>query len=64
VISAQVISRNGFTAFLDDGWLPFERSARGACKVQCKRVGRYLLVEDNGGCGGAGVSFTWLYHRK
>jgi hypothetical protein len=23
-----------------------------------------LMVEDNGGCGGAGVSFTGLYHRK
>jgi hypothetical protein len=29
-----------------------------------QRIGPYLLVEDNGGCGGAGVSFTGLYHHK
>jgi hypothetical protein len=28
------------------------------------RVGTFLLVEDNGGCGGAGVTFTGLYRRK
>ena len=27
-----------------------------------QRVGPYLMVEDDGGCGG--VSFTGLYRRK
>jgi hypothetical protein len=29
-----------------------------------QRVGDWLMVEDNDGCGGAGVMFTGLYHRK
>jgi hypothetical protein len=29
-----------------------------------RRVGPYLLVEDNRDCGGVGVSFTGLYRRK
>lgn len=34
------------------------------CKVRMQRIDRWLLVEDNGGCGGAGVTFTGLYRRK
>ncbi len=34
-----------------------------ACRVRMQRVGPWLVVEDNGGCGGAGVSFTGLYRR-
>jgi hypothetical protein len=29
-----------------------------------QRVGPWLVVEDNGDCGGAGVTFTGLYRRK
>jgi hypothetical protein len=29
-----------------------------------QRIGAWLLVTDNGGCGGAGVTFTGLYRRK
>jgi len=29
-----------------------------------QRIGPWLMVEDNGGCGGAGVSFIGLYRRK
>jgi hypothetical protein len=29
-----------------------------------RRIGQLLLVEDNGNCGGVGVTFTGLYHRK
>jgi hypothetical protein len=54
---AQVASQ-GTIAFTDKG-------AYGeGCQVRMKRIGPGLLVEDNGGCGGAGVTFTGLYRRK
>jgi hypothetical protein len=28
-----------------------------------QRIGPWLLLEDNGACGGAGVTFTGLYRR-
>jgi hypothetical protein len=34
------------------------------CRVRMKRIGPWLLIEDNGGCGGAEVRFTGLYRRK
>jgi len=34
------------------------------CRVRMQRIGPWLLVEDNDGCGGAGVTFTGLYRRK
>jgi hypothetical protein len=64
VISAQVMPRDGSIIFLDDGWLPFETKCDSGCRVRMQRIGPFLLVEDNGGCGGAGVTFTGLYHRK
>lgn len=45
-------------AFTDDGVYGDE------CHVRMQRVGPSLLVEDNGGCGGAGVTFTGLYRSK
>jgi len=32
--------------------------------VRMQRIGPLLLVVDNTDCGGAGVTFTGLYHRK
>jgi hypothetical protein len=63
-ISAQVMPAKDSIAFMNDGWIPFETVCEDACKVRMQRIGPYLLVEDNGGCGGAGVSFTGLYHHK
>lgn len=34
------------------------------CHVRMQRISQWLLVEDSGGCGGAGVSFTGLYRRS
>lgn len=34
------------------------------CRVRMQRIGAWLLVEDNDGCGGAAVTFTGLYRRK
>jgi len=63
-IEAQVIPDKDSIAFLNDGWLPFATKCEDACRVRMQRVGPWLLVEDNGGCGGAGVSFTGFFRRK
>ncbi len=63
-IDAQVMPGKDTIAFLDDGWLPFETKCDSGYRVRMRRVGPWLLVEDNGDCGGAGVTFTGLYHRK
>ena len=54
---AQVAPQNAL-AFTDEG------AYGDGCHVRMYRIGELLLVEDNGGCGGAGVSFTGLYRRK
>jgi len=51
-------------AFVDDGSIPFEKTDEGECRVRMQRINQWLLVEDNSGCGGAGVTFTGLYRRK
>jgi hypothetical protein len=45
-------------AFTDQGGYGDE------CHVRMQRIGPLLMVEDNDGCGGAGVTFSGLYHRK
>jgi hypothetical protein len=61
---AEAAPKGGVIAFLNDGTLPFDFKCEDACRVRMQRVGAWLLVEDNAGCGGAGVSFTGLYRRK
>ena len=63
-IEAQVLPGKDGIAFLNDGWLPFETKCDSGCRVRMRRVGPWLVVQDNGDCGGAGVSFTGLYRRK
>jgi hypothetical protein len=63
-INAQVMPGKDSISFLDDGWMPFETQCDSGCRVRMHRIGELLLVEDNGDCGGAGVTFTGLYHRK
>ncbi|MFC0283603.1 hypothetical protein ACFFJB_08300 [Camelimonas abortus] len=46
-----------------DGFAPAERGDESSCKVWLRRVGPWLLAEDNGLCGGANVSFRGLYSR-
>jgi hypothetical protein len=36
---------------------------RSDCRARLRLFGRYLVVEDNGGCGGNNVSFTGIYVR-
>jgi hypothetical protein len=62
VIEAEVKPGRDLIAFADDGSIPFE-SEKAGCRVRMQRVGAYLVVEDNGGCGGSMVTFTGLYRR-
>lgn len=45
-----------------DGTKPFGDD-RSECRARLRLFGRYLVVEDNGGCGGLNVSFTGIYVR-
>ncbi len=45
------------------GFPPAKAAASDICAAQLELYGRYLTVEDNGGCGGVNVSFTGLYVR-
>jgi hypothetical protein len=55
---AQVVPQNNAITFADDG-----SNYGEGCQVRMQRIGVWLLVVDNSGCGGAGVSFTALYRR-
>jgi hypothetical protein len=63
-IDAEVKPGTDSIAFLNDGWMPFETQCDSGCRVRMHRIGPLLLVADNGDCGGSGVTFTGLYHRK
>jgi hypothetical protein len=56
---AHVKPQGDTIAFEDDG-----RNYGSGCKVRMQRIGPWLLIEDDGGCGGAAVTFTGLYHRE
>ncbi len=47
-----------------DTTLPVDKGDDTDCKVWMRRLGTYLLVEDNGMCGGMNVSFGGAYHRQ
>jgi hypothetical protein len=64
VIEAQVMPGKESIAFLDDGWMPFETQCESGCRVRMQRIGPWLVVVDNGQCGGAGVTFEGFYRRK
>jgi hypothetical protein len=66
VIQAVATPKDDTIAFVDDGSIAFDTvgGQGGECRVRMQRVGALLMVEDNSGCGGAGVTFTGLYWRK
>ncbi len=63
-LEAEVTPQNGTIAFVNDGSVPFEKTDEEGCRVRMQRIGPWLLVSDNDGCGGAAVTFTGLYRRK
>ena len=64
VLQANVTPENDTIAFSDDGSIPFEKAGGDRCRVRMQRVAEWLMVEDNNGCGGYGVTFSGLYRRK
>lgn len=38
-------------------------AAEGACQVMLTRIGRYLVADDDGDCGGINVRHTGVYSR-
>ena len=59
-----VVPSNDTVLFADDNSLPPKKIySEGDCIVRLQRFGRWLLAEDNGGCGGSMVTFTGLYRR-
>ena len=43
--------------------LAFEAKRAFICKVRLRKIGIYLVVEDNGNCGGANVTFSDVYRK-
>jgi hypothetical protein len=58
-----VQSRGGFTMGAE-GTLPFDQGGEFDCRVRFRLLSPYLLVEDNGSCGGVNVSFSGTYKRQ
>jgi hypothetical protein len=64
VIDATVKLEQGVLAFADDGRVAFDKAGADACLVRMRRAEALLVVEDNGHCGGADVTFTGFYRKK
>lgn len=47
----------------ESGTLPVGQGDATACKVWMRRLGPWLVVDDNNACGGLNVSFRGLYRR-
>ncbi len=66
-IAARTVATGDHLAFAmgdDDKTLPVTAGDAYACKVWMRRVGAYLLVDDNNNCGGMNVSFRGTYARR
>lgn len=48
----------------EDASVPVETADAFACKVWLRRLGPWLLVDDNLACGGANVTFRGVYRRR
>lgn len=57
--------KDGMLAFTmgEDRTLGFGEGDEFDCRARFLRLGAYLVVEDNGQCGGINVRFTGLYRR-
>ncbi len=63
VISATAKPARNLLEFAEDGSTAFTDPS-AECLVRMQRIDAILVVEDNGGCGGALVTFTGFYRRK
>jgi hypothetical protein len=66
VLRATAALANGMLQFGDNGTAPFDQASAdaGDCLVRMQRIADLLVVQDNGLCGGAMVTFTGFYRRK
>jgi hypothetical protein len=65
VIDATAKPAQSLLEFADDGSVPWDKALAGpTCLVRMQRIKALLVVEDNGACGGADVTFTGFYRRK
>ncbi|MDV2985946.1 UNVERIFIED_CONTAM: hypothetical protein Q9R58_16660 [Methylobacteriaceae bacterium AG10] len=48
----------------ENGTLPVAKGGEYDCKVWLRRLGPWLVVEDNLACGGMNVSFRGVYRRE
>jgi hypothetical protein len=64
VVDATAKPEQGIVAFADDGRVDFDKAGADACLMRMRRAEALLVVEDNGNCGGADVSFTGFYRKK
>jgi hypothetical protein len=54
-----------FAIAVDDGAiLPVDKGDELSCKVWMQRIGPWLIVNDNGNCGGHKVTFGGFYTRR
>jgi hypothetical protein len=63
-IEAEAQPAAGMLAFAGDGTTPFDDPEEDACRVRMQRLGAFLVVEDDGTCGGIMVTFTGFYQRR
>lgn len=56
--------RSGDVVLIADKSVASFEAAKGECAVRLRRLGPYLLVEDNQSCGGMNVTFSGLYVRS
>ncbi len=66
VIRAEAKPAHGLLQFADDGRASFDAASAeaGSCLVRMQRIAEFLVVEDDGHCGGSLVTFTGFYRRK
>jgi hypothetical protein len=48
----------------ESGALPVEAGSADDCKVWLRRIGAWLVVDDNFACGGVNVTFRGVYRRQ
>ena len=55
-----------FMAFTEgpNGTLAFDTGDEGLCRVSLRLVGPWMVVTDNGSCGGHNVSFSGIYRQS
>jgi hypothetical protein len=65
-IAGDVMPDNDRLSFAmgDDATLPVDKGEEFTCRVWMRRVGPWLIVNDNNHCGGLNVTFSGVYTRK